>query len=267
MKNTGDLYKNIGNYKNALAFYEHALTILENVYNNSYNVEVATTMLEVGNLNDKQGEHAKALQYQLKSLEILEKGAHTKRDTSEKASALESIGNTYQNLSEFSKSVEYYERALEILRRLHKSASHKRTAKLLHRLGVSYQSMGRFEAAMAFYKESLAMKHDLYGGDYAKPDVAATLNNIAGTYASLGDLQNALSTYLDSYNMKMKINKGVDSLSAAETLNEIGNVYEKMRKYDEALECQKKCLKIREALIKVIFLTKIDSIVGSCKAK
>jgi tetratricopeptide (TPR) repeat protein len=262
MKNTGKLYKNIGNYKNALAFYEHALANLQKVYNNSYNLDVATTLLEIGNLHEKQGEHAKALHNQLNALEMLNKGARKKGDMLEKASALGSVGNTYQSLGEFSKSIEYYEQALAMLRRLYKNSNHKQTAKLLNRLGISYQSIGRFEAAMAYYQESLSMKHSLYGGDYVKSDVAAILNNIAGTHASLGDLQNALSLYLDSYNMKMKINKGADHLSAAESLHKIGNVYEKMGKYVQALEYQHNCLKIRESLLKVIFFCEflIDSI-------
>lgn len=80
---------------------------------------------------------------------------------------------------------------------------------------------------------------------YDHPDVAASLNNLAGTYTALGKYEQAKKLHEKALAIKEKT-LGSDHIDVAISLNNLANVYSNQGHYETARELHERSLAIRE---------------------
>ena len=102
---------------------------------------------------------------------------------------------------------------------------------------------GRFAEAQSILQRVLDGRLKCYGEDSAA--TAETLNNLAATYYK----QNNLEKTADLLRRSLQIteNKSGESLDTADTAGNLGRVFQKLKKYDEAEKSFVRSLKIRNA--------------------
>ena len=114
---------------------------------------------------------------------------------------------------------------------------------LLGKLGSYLYDRGLYEEAEPLYQRSLAISEKALGPDH--PEVAATLNNLAGLYRSQGRYEEAEPLYQRDLAISEKA-LGPDHPSVATTLNNLAGLYRSQGRYEEAEPLYQRDLAISE---------------------
>jgi serine/threonine protein kinase len=93
-------------------------------------------------------------------------------------------------------------------------------AALLHSIGEAYGALGREEAAEAAFTEALTVRRSATGRDRA--DLADTLNGLAGTFYTRGDLQRGEPLYREALQIRREV-LGPAHLKIAQSLANMAN--------------------------------------------
>ena len=96
------------------------------------------------------------------------------------------------------------------------------------------------------YEEMLQILEAELGPEH--PDVATTLNNLAGLYESMGDYEKALPLYQRALEISEKV-LGPQHPAVATTLNNLAGLYDSMGDYEKALPLYQRALDIREKVL------------------
>ena len=107
----------------------------------------------------------------------------------------------------------------------------KSLAYLLVCVGYYLNQQGRYREAEPYYQQSLEMRRKLLGNEH--PDVATSLNNLAGLYDSQGKYEEAEPYYQQSLAMMRKL-LGNEHPHVATSLNNLAGLYKSQGKYEEA---------------------------------
>ena len=111
LDNLGILYRALGEYAKAEAYYLQALEIRKKALGMEH-PDVATSLNNLGILYHDLGEYTKAEAYLLQSLEILKKALGMEHP--DVANSLNGSGNLYSDMGEYTKAEPFYMQALEI---------------------------------------------------------------------------------------------------------------------------------------------------------
>ncbi|BAY32777.1 putative kinesin light chain [Nostoc carneum NIES-2107] len=100
-------------------------------------------------------------------------------------------------------------------------------------VGVSrfYEGQGLFQLAEPWYEEWVNVSQALFAGDH--PDVATSLNNLAGLYDSQGRYSEAEPLYIEALAMRKRLFAG-DHPYIAASLNNLALLYYRQGRYREA---------------------------------
>ncbi|NOQ27958.1 MAG: tetratricopeptide repeat protein [Bacteroidales bacterium] len=229
--NIGIVYKLQGNFNDAFNYHQQAL----NASNlNQDETEIANTLNYIGQLYWSNRLYDSSLFFFDKSLEIYRELS----DTLEEANVLTNIGTVYKDIGEFKKAIDYNKKALEL--RIN-SGLNKDVAKSYNNIGSVYLAINNIDKALEFYLSSLRLHEniiDILG-------FAHTQNNIALVYKRLNNYDKALSYF----NKSLENYYNIGNLSfIANSLNQIGSIYIKLNQYDLALENYLQALKIQQEL-------------------
>ncbi len=115
-------------------------------------------------------------------------------------------------------------------------------AKILANVAAASTARGDYAAAVDSYKTVLTLLGDVHPPDH--PEVAAAWNNLGGLYAMVSELEraeHALSRALEVWESRL----GGHHPMLAMSLLGLSAVYERQRRYDEALTTIDRALKIR----------------------
>ena len=186
----------------------------------------ASTIYNIGSIYKSQGNYPKALDYYSQSLKI-EDGIGNKIG---QANCIMGIGLIYQNQKDYSKAFEYYFQSLKIREEIGDKGG---SASCIHNIGIIYQNQEDYPKALDYYSQSLEIKKEI--GD--KRGSAATINNIGLVYKDQGDYTKALEYYQRSLKIKEEIG---DKRGSAATIGNIGMIYADQGDYPKALEYCKK---------------------------
>ena len=118
-----------------------------------------------------------------------------------------------------------------------------RKLEFLIRAGRYYDEAGQYQKALDLKENSVSRAEQIHGLDH--PDVAVTLNNLAGLYETLSRYEEAEPLYKRSLEIKEKA-LGKDHPSVAVTLNNFAGLYQKLSRYEEAEPLYKRSLEITE---------------------
>lgn len=190
------VYRKKSDYDQALKYYNKTsgeLSKDEYINNNARQLELATTMNDIGIVQLNMGDPANALYSYSKSLQIRINTPGAKE--SDIAYSYHNIGTAYQKMGNFERAKIFHEKALEIRReRLNYPDYHPDVSASLAHIGNDYLGMGDFENAKIQYDKTLEIRLKQFGENH--PQTAWIYCNISEWYERQGMYQEALE-YID----------------------------------------------------------------------
>ncbi len=225
----GNLYNDIGNPREAIAYYEQALTIDKGVYGERHQ-RVARDLNNIGIALEALGEYEKAIEYYMQALSI-DKEVYGERHSSV-ATRLNNIGSALHDLGEYEKAIEYYEQALSTDKEVD-GERHPSVARDLNNIGELRRTLGELEEAIEYYMQALSIIREVYGEKH--PYMAATLNNIGLALDASGKPEKAIKYYEQSLAIDREV-YGEKHPSVAVILANIGSALHKLGDSQSAKE-------------------------------
>ncbi|MBD2440454.1 tetratricopeptide repeat protein [Nostoc sp. FACHB-110] len=236
-----EVYVNLGEYEKALSFYQPALTVLKelkaaNPNGYSYATSEANLLTDIGAVYFRTGKYSSALEFYQQSLTI----QTAKGDKSGTAQALNNIGVVYLNLGNYGQALDYYQQALSNLQECC-STFYGTQAAIFNNISAAYFSLGQYQKSLEFAEKSTNIYKKLGTGEYKSTDEQA----IKLLYNALGQNAQALQQLTNRAIVGDAFGK--DSFQfqgAALNLNNIGQIYLSLGKYEQALKLYQQALDI-----------------------
>jgi tetratricopeptide (TPR) repeat protein len=196
--NLGIAYKSLGQYQEALNFYQQSLEIKREIdvaegTESDRNGE-ANSLSNLGNVYCRLGQYQEALNFHQQSLAIRREIGNRNGE----ANSLNNLGNVCNLLGQYQEALNFHQQSLVIEREI---GDHQGEATSLMNLGNVYDSLGKYQEALNFYQQSLAIKREI--GDLNGE--ASSLNNMGNVNYSLGEYQEALNFYQQSLVIEREI--------------------------------------------------------------
>ncbi|MEX1188432.1 MAG: adenylate/guanylate cyclase domain-containing protein [Bacteroidia bacterium] len=183
----------------------------------------------------KKGETDKAIEYQLKGLEI-NREAGLKRGI---AVSLIHIGNIYIDLNNYPKALEYYNECLEIARDM--SDEQIIAAIASSNIGIIHHEQGDYEKSLKYAKQGL----EIYEKDNDLHNAANAMINIGSSYQGLKNHKLALEYSLRGLETYRKLG---DQAGIALAFKSMSSGYFNLNEYDKALEAANQGMEIYNKL-------------------
>ncbi len=222
----GTQYFHLGQYDNALNYFNNSLAICQRTGEKSHEISVLNN---IGLIYNTRGHYNEALNFYQKSLNIAlqtEKGEEISTTLNNIAQIVRiQQGNNHQALK-------YLNQALNIVQSVGNKLAE---GKILDNIGQIYYYRGENEIALKYFKESLSIKRAIID----KQGEGVTLNNLAQIYRRCGKYDDALCCLEDSIKIAQNFK---DKSGEWETLSNIGGIYRAWAKYDRAMEYVQKAL-------------------------
>lgn len=237
-----NVYKNQGNYDQALRYYRQALDINEQVLGEDH-PNTLTTYNNTAIVYSSQGEYDMALALFGKTLAVREKVLGT--DHSETGVIYHNMATVYYAQGNFEKALIFYRKALVSNLRAYGTDDPK-IATMYSNIALSYSALGNYEKALTYYLQALDIQKRVLGSIH--PSIATTYNNIAEIYYAQRNFEKVLEFYRKDLNICERI-LGTNHPDTAVTYNNIGIVYRDMGNYDKSLEYFEKAIFVREMLL------------------
>ncbi len=160
------------------------------------------------------------------------------------AEILNNLGLVHWKSSRDEKAMEYYDRAVSIQRSV-AGEENQLYGEIIDNIGVMLQRLGRFEEAIDKHKTSLEIREKCLSQDH--PDIGYALLNLAAAKARLGDTS---QTETMSKRAVACFEQGFgDCPDTAAALSNLGSHYLHEFRLDEALDCFKRSLSIKESVL------------------
>lgn len=238
--NIASVYKEQGDFQNALKYYYKSLEILEKEKNsnciNVYN-SIASVYQELGNYDTAE-------EIYIKVLNIITKGLD---NHSFDINSFD-IGTTYNNLAtilrqqyKYDEAIQLYNKALMVFKKIFNDA-HPSVATTLNNLAIVYCDLEKYAHALEYYYQALSIREKILGLNH--PDTAKTYIGIAEIY----DIQNDYEKSILLYEKALKIYNnalGTENPYVTTVCAKIASLYQKQGSYQKALNYYDKALKIQ----------------------
>jgi tetratricopeptide (TPR) repeat protein len=229
-----------GNFKEAVPYFEKALSTLSEIEKNATEKRsriLAERSGSMGNLASSHinlGNYPAAIDYFNKALKIDEELGRK----SGIATKLGNIGLLYYNKGEYAKALDYFFKASVIEERI---GNKKALARHFGNIGLVYSAQKNDSRALEFQFKSLKMLE--LAND--QPGILRTYGNIGTIYRDLGKYDKALEYFFMALPGQEKIG---NQYEVASLTGNIGNVYINLHDFDRALEYHTRSLKLRREL-------------------
>jgi CHAT domain-containing protein len=223
LNNIGLVYDGLGEYAQALKYYEQALVIRKEVGDKAGE---GTTLSNIGGAYHHLGEYAQALKYYEQALVI----AKQVGDKAGEGTTLNNIGGVYSNLGEYPQALKYYEQALVIHKEVGNRAMEGTT---LNNIGGVYDGLGEYPQALKYYEQALVIHKEV--GNRAME--GTTLSNIGLVYSNLGQYPNAEKTLFAAIEVRESLRPGLTDANKVSIFETQAHTY---RFLQQALVAQNK---------------------------
>jgi tetratricopeptide (TPR) repeat protein len=234
----GELLDCMGEYENALEFYQKALAIELKIYGEKH-PKVALSYNNIGIIYYRQGAYDKALEFHQKSLAVRQdmfEGEHPAI-----AQCYNNIGLNYWKKGEYEKALEYFQKTLGIEQKIY-GERHPKVARSYNNIGIIYYEQGEYDKALDCYDKVLDIYFKTFGEEH--PEIASAYNNMGVIYCLLGEYKKALDYHEKSLTVRLKI-YGTEHPDTAYSYFNIGQVYWQTGEHDKALKHFQKSLDTR----------------------
>jgi hypothetical protein len=205
--------------------------------------EIATLANNISLIFLDLGQLEKALEFQLKTVEIFEKVLA--KDHPDLATSYNNLSQIYQDLGQLEKALEFQLKANEIYEKV-LDCNHPLVATSYNNVSMIYQDLGQLEKALSFQLKTLEIKEKVLDKDH--PSLATSYNNVSMIYKNLGQLEKALEFQLKDIAISEEV-LGKDHPSLATSYNNVSTIYYAMGQLEKALSFQLKALEIREKVL------------------
>jgi CHAT domain-containing protein/tetratricopeptide (TPR) repeat protein len=292
LKNIGDVYYTLSDYKEGLGYHKLAHSLSLSTHDD---FRKTTALNDIGYAYIYLGDYQKALEHCQQALELsrlisnrdgeaqaLNNLGETQFSLSRMKEALDcfhqslaiwqsrhnrqgqaqvllNIGYVYGDLGEIHKSLDSYQQALTHWRTIGRSRGQART---LTAIGGAYNFLGEHQNALQHHQQALEILRDM--GD--RDGEAATLNGIGYLYEGLGEKGAALNFYDQSWRLFEAVG---NLMGQGYTIFYIGNIHGFLGNKQKSLECHRRGLQIARALkdrrLEAHFLRKLGDSYSSVK--
>ncbi len=223
----GQVYSNLGLYKDALPMTEESLTVRRET--NAPAMDIAESLDQLGRIRAAMGEFDDAEALHIEALEIT-RATLGDQDPSV-ANTLEQLAVSRYSRGDYAGAEEFLGEALVLLQAAPEPEP-LGVAEMLNNLAAVDVAQGKFDDAEDYYRQAL----DAYIAELGEthPDVAVIRNNLAILMRRLGNLEEAETLYgdvLSSFRRSM----GDSHPQIANTLNNLAMVQLDIGKLDAAL--------------------------------
>jgi CHAT domain-containing protein len=227
LKRIGAAYQPLGQYQNALSFYNQALSLSRKIKDRSRESE---TLNEIGCVYITLGDTRKALELCTRALQISRSIINRRNE----ARALNSLGEIHYGLGNLQHSLELYQQALAIW---HEVGDREGKALSLLNCGYTCSDLGQIKEALAFFNQALSF----WQAARHRRGEALTLTAIGRLYSRTGETQKALDFFQESMELIHVIG---DPIEEARILNGMAYVYDGMGEKRRALEYYDRALSL-----------------------
>jgi tetratricopeptide (TPR) repeat protein len=217
--NLGIVLQNRGKYKEALARYEEALKIEEELGDRS---AVASSLHQIGFIHQERGEYKEALARYKEPLKIEEELGNR----SGVAKSLHHIGIIHQVQGEYKEALVRYEESEKIFKELDDRSD---LAELVLNIGIIHQDQGELNGALMRYEESEKIFRE-FGNLFGR---SKALHNIGFIHQERGEYKEALARYKES--LKISEELGIRS-GIAFSHGQLGQFFTVTGRFEAALE-------------------------------
>ncbi|CAF22769.1 CHAT domain-containing protein [Candidatus Protochlamydia amoebophila] len=232
LKNMGYLYIAQGKNKDAIPFYQEALSIAQNLKDSENESKILGCLAEIYFVIDN---NAEAIRYYQDALKLTE-------EKSEQALNYSGIGEAYASAQQYKEAEEAYKKALEILSQVNNPFF----AIIIHeRLATFFKGLGRYEKVIYHAEKILeliqhpSVQVDELQAQESKFDALTTLGNIYGT---LGDRAREIDYFTQAVNFAEEIKVHLNHLGIAYA--NLGSAYFYEGNYFEGIKCYNKTSEI-----------------------
>ncbi|MEL7247805.1 MAG: CHAT domain-containing tetratricopeptide repeat protein [Bacteroidota bacterium] len=175
-----------GDYDNALIAHQAALPLLTEAYGSDHR-HTARSYFNMATLHRKLGQYKQALT----SLEEARR-IYTMlygEEHAELASCFNNFGNIYDDQSDYASALQAYRQSLAINQKIEGEESME-VAENYNNLGFTYYQLGALEQARYYQDKSLTIRQQLLGAYH--PRIANSYHNLAEVSAAAGEMEQAL---------------------------------------------------------------------------
>lgn len=235
---SGRLWNELGEARNALGY---ELRMVEKRERNQPDTNaLATAYNNLGLTYRALGNHATALEYNLKSLAISEKFLSSEHP--DLATTYNNTGIAYGDLGDHSKALEYKLKALGIREKI-LPPEHPDFAQSYNNVGITYCNMGEYVKALEYHLKALEICEKVLPPEH--PNLAASNNNVGLTYETLSDHAKALEYELKALEIWEKVLPPTHP-DLALSCNNLACTYFEMGQYETALNYMRRAIQIAE---------------------
>ena len=280
---TGNVYKSLGLYDNALVLLQKAYSINDSLLG-SDSPETVKSLNDLANLNFAMGDYESAIDkfdktlekrktiYGEKSLEVAEsmndlgmvlreEGDYKQSEkllitslsirkkllpltSPEVAQSINNLGLLKEDLGEYNEAKKLIEEALVMKEKIY-GKIHPSVTETIGNLAMLLQQMGDYEEASKLFNKTLVVDKQLYGEVH--PSISTDLYNIASNTALMGDLNSADKLYSEVLELDKKL-LGEEHPYIALDLNNLAGILSDKGEYAKAEKLYKESLALNEKI-------------------
>lgn len=234
LQNIGVIYNELGQYEQALDFYQKALVIRKEIGDKTGE---GNTLNNIGLVYNQMGQNDKAL-------EILNQALTVKREVSDRigeAIILNNIGMLHHELGQWSLALECLNKALTIFREFGDLANEGNT---LDSIGTVYKKLGRYSEALELYQQGLALLRKVGN----RTGERITLSNIGSVLQEQNQSELAIVFYKQAVNVTEAIRQDLRVLPQEQQETYTKTVADTYRSLADLLLSQGRILEAQQVL-------------------
>ncbi len=224
----GQMYNEIGNYKEAIDYLTKGLVIYSEDTISYKGLSKIFNDLAV--VYDNIREFDRSLAYHKKSIEVKKKLYNEENDVI--AMSYSDIGYVYSELRQFDSAIDYYHKALAILENTNYNESLDAGIVLMN-IGGVYWAQGDYNRAQEYFTKSQGILINVLGSQH--PRVATGLSNLASLFYVQKNYSKALEYNKKALNI-LEPALGENHVQVATIYSNIGGIYEEIQDYEKAIE-------------------------------
>jgi tetratricopeptide (TPR) repeat protein len=242
INNLGWLDSILGNYNSAIEKYRKSLELYNSSQTSDYwqmkghlHTNIATAQTTLGQFDEAKQELDSSYECMIK--------AQLPANHSDFSQRQMNLGRICQHQGKYDKAYHYYETALEMRKRA-LPPEHMDIGKTLYNLGSVLGESGiDYEKSLIYLRESLVINENAVGEEH--PATALVWSGIANVYECRDEHKQALKYQFKALELVQKIYHNKDHEDLARLLNNIGELYRRMKDYKQAFLYLNRALKMR----------------------
>lgn len=239
---TGNVYKSLGLYPNALILLQRAYSINDSLLG-SRSPETAKSLNDLAGINFAMGEYGPAIEKFNKAIAI-RKNIYGE-ESLETAESKNDLAMVLREEGDYEEAEILLNASLSVRKKFLSSGSPE-VAQSMNNLGLLKDDLGKYDEAKKLFEESLKIKEKLYGKIH--PSVTETMGNLAFLLRQMGEYDEASKLFNETLEIDKKLFGDIhpaistDLYNIASITALIGDLNSAEKLYTEVLELDKKLL-------------------------